>query len=187
MIAFLEGNIILKKDKFIILQTNNVGYKVFLSHQTLSRLPENGNQVKLFCYHNIKEDASDLYGFLSYDELEFFEILMDIRGVGPKAALEISILGPLDRIKQKILAQDESVFAGIHGIGEKKAKTIILELTGKINSFIKSKPSSDEAENALNQLGFTKQQAKDALSKVPSSIKNSEDRIKEALKNLGRN
>ena len=195
MIAFLDGNIILKKDKFIILEVNGIGYKVFLSHQTLSRLPENNGQinssnslrVKLFCYHNIKEDASDLYGFFTYDELEFFEILMDIRGVGPKAALEISILGPLDRIKQKILAQDESVFSGIHGIGEKKAKTIILELTGKINSFIRSKSSSDEAESALTQLGFTKQQAKDALSKVPLSIKNSEERIKEALKNLGKN
>lgn len=185
MIAFLKGNIILKKDKFIILEVNGVGYKVFLSHQTLSRIPEKAESLNLFCYHNIKEDASDLYGFFTYDELEFFEILMDIRGVGPKAALEISILGPLDRIKQKILAQDESVFAGIHGIGDKKAKTIILELTGKINSFAKSKPSSDEAEAALAQLGFTKQQAKDALSKIPSSIKNSEERIREALKNLG--
>jgi len=186
MIAFLRGNIILKKDKFIILEVNGIGYKVFISHQTLSRLPENGGQVKLFCYQHIKEDAADLYGFLTYDEMDFFEVLMDIRGVGPKAALEISVLGPLDKIKQKILAQDETVFAGIHGIGDKKAKTIILELTGKINSFAKLKPSSDEVEFALTQLGFTKQQAKDALSKVPSSIKNSEERIKEALKNLGR-
>lgn len=186
MISYLEGNIVFKKDRFIIVNVNQVGYKVFLSHQTLSRLPENGGQVKLFCYQHIKEDASDLYGFLTYDEMDFFEVLMDIRGVGPKAALEISILGPLDRIKQKILAQDETVFAGIHGIGDKKAKTIILELTGKINSFAKSKPSLDEAESALTQLGFTRQQAKDALSKVPSSIKGSEERIKEALKNLGR-
>jgi len=187
MISYLDGKIILKKDKFIIVEVNHIGYTVFLSRQTLLRLPEIERSIKLFCFQNVKEEALDLYGFLTYDELDFFEILMDIRGVGPKAALEISILGPLDRIKQRILAQDESVFAGIHGIGDKKAKTIILELTGKINAFAKSKPSLDEAESALTQLGFTKQQAKDALSKVPSSIKSSEERIKEALKNLGRN
>ncbi len=186
MIAFLEGKIILKKDKFIILEVNGIGYKVFLSSQTLLRLPEMESSIKLFCFQNVKEEALDLYGFLTYDELEFFEILMDIRGIGPKAALEISVLGPLERIKQKILAQDESVFSGIHGIGSKKAKAIILELTGKINTFTKSKPSLDEAESALMQLGFSKQQAKDALSKVPSSIKNSEERIKEALKKLGK-
>ena len=95
MIAFLEGKIILKKDKFIILETNGVGYKVFLNRQTLLKLPEIGQVIKVFCFHNIKEDVSDLYGFLSYDELEFFEVLNDIHGVGPKAALEISVLGPL--------------------------------------------------------------------------------------------
>ena len=186
MIAFLRGKIILKKDKFIIVDVNDVGYQVFLSGQTLLRLPEIGGEVKLFCYQNVKEAALDLYGFLAYDELEFFEVLMDIRGVGPKAALEISILGPLDRIKQKILNQDESVFAGIPGIGSKKAMTIMLELTGKLNTIAKAKPSSDEAETALTQLGFTRQQAKDALSRVPSSVKDSEERIKQALKNLGK-
>src|SRR5260221_6556524 len=99
MIAFLEGKVLLKHDKFIILLVNGVGYKVFLSHKTLSNLPQNTDNLKLFCFHNIKEDASDLYGFLNYDELDFFELLMDIHGVGPKAALEISVLGPLVQIK----------------------------------------------------------------------------------------
>ena len=67
----------------------------------------------MFCYQNIREDAQDLYGFLTYEELDFFELLNDIRGVGPKAALEISAVGPLDKIKDKILQQDENVFAGI--------------------------------------------------------------------------
>lgn len=186
MIGYLSGKIILKRDKFIILEVNNVGYKVFLSQQSLFSLPEIGGNLKLFCYHNVKEDASDLYGFFTYDEMDFFETLMDIRGVGPKAALEISAVGPLERIKDKILRQDENVFAGIPGIGAKKAMTIILELTGKIKMLGQKKGSADEAENALTQLGFTKQQAKDALSKVPGSIKNSEERIKQALKNLGK-
>src|SRR3989338_1573451 len=143
---------------------------------------------KIWCFHNVKEDASDLYGFFTYDELDFFEVLMDIRGVGPKAALEISSLGSLDKIKDRILAQDEKIFAGIPGIGTKKAMTIILELTGKIKmlSATKSKGPADPAVDALTQLGFSQQQAKDALRAVSPEIKGVEDRIKQALKNLGK-
>jgi len=186
MIAYLDGKIILKRDKFIIIEVNNIGYKVFLSQQNLFKLPEVGQNLKLFIYHNIKEDASDLYGFFTYEELDFFDILMDIRGVGPKAALEISAKGPLDKIKDKILKQDENVFAGVPGIGSKKAMSIILELTGKIKMLGQKKGSADEAEGALIQLGFSKQQAKDALAKVSSSIKNTEERVKLALKALGK-
>lgn len=186
MISFLEGKIILKKEKFIILEVNGVGYKVFLSRQTLLRLPEIGENLKLFTYQNVKEEALDLYGFLAYEGLEFFETLMDIRGVGPKSALDISDLGSLDKIKERILRQDEKIFEGIPGIGSKKAMTIILELTGKIKMLGNKKDSADESESALMQLGFSKQQAKEALSHVPSNIKNPEERIKLALKNLGK-
>lgn len=185
MIAYLEGKIILKRDKFIILEVAGVGYKVFLSRNSLLRLPEIGNNLKVYCFHNIKEEASDLYGFLTYEELEFFEILNDIHGVGPKAALEISVLGPLDKIKDRILAQDEKIFDGIPGIGAKRASSIILELTGKIKTFGQRGSSTDEAESALVQLGFSKQQAKDALSHI-SPAKPAEERIKLALKHLGK-
>lgn len=189
MISYLNGTIILKKEKFIILGVNNVGYKVFLSRQALLNLPENVENIKLFCFHNVKEDTSDLYGFLTYEELEFFEILNDIRGVGPKAALEISSLGSLEKIKDRILAEDPKIFEGIPGIGTKKAMTIILELTGKIKmlSSLKHKDSGDEAESVLIQLGFARQQVKEALSNVSPNIKNTEERVKMALKNLGRN
>jgi Holliday junction DNA helicase RuvA len=186
MIGYLNGRIILKRDKFIIVEVNNIGYKVFLSQQSLLKLPENSQDIKLFTYHNIKEEASDLYGFFNYDDLDFFETLMDIRGVGPKAALEISAVGPLDKIKDKILKQDENVFAGIPGIGSKKAQSIILELTGKIKMLGQKGQSFDEAENALIQLGFSRQQSKEALSQLSSNVKNTEERIKLALKNLGK-
>jgi Holliday junction DNA helicase RuvA len=184
MVSYLNGKIILKRDKFIILEVNNIGYKVFLSRQTLLKLPEIGETIKFFTYQNVKEEALDLYGFLTYETLEFFETLMDIRGVGPKSALDISSLGSLDKIKDSILKQDEKIFEGIPGIGSKKAMTIILELTGKIKMLGQKKGSADEAEGALMQLGFSKQQVKDALSHV--SGKNSEERIKLALKYLGK-
>ena len=186
MISSLTGKITLKKEKFIILEVNGIGYKVFLSRQTLLTLPEIGENLKVFTYQNVKEEALDLYGFLTYEGLEFFEVLMDIRGVGPKSALDISALGSLDKIKDRILKQDEKIFEGIPGIGSKKAMTIILELTGKIKMQSSKKDSADESESALMQLGFSKQQAKEALSYVPASIKNPEERIKAALKTLGK-
>src|SRR3989344_2901955 len=192
MIASLQGKIILKRDKFIILEVGQIGYKVFLSSQSLLKLPEIGTDinastplsVKLFCFQNVKEDALDLYGFFTYDELDFFETLMDIRGVGPKSALDIASLGSLEKVKDRILAGDVKIFQGIPGIGTKKAMTIILELTGKIKmlSTAKSKASGDSAEDALIQLGFTKQQAKEALKNVPTSVKDMEERVRLALK-----
>src|SRR3989344_7198788 len=188
MIAYLDGEIILKRDKFVILKVSGVGYKVFLSKKTLSNIPDNSDNLSLFCYQNVKEDALDLYGFLTYDELDFFEVLMEIRGVGPRSALDIASLGSLEKIKDKILKQDEKIFGGIPGIGLKKAQTIILELTGKIKLLdgAKSKGSSDPAEDALVQLGFSKQQAQEALKQVPQNIKEVEEKVRLALKNLGK-
>lgn len=185
MISYLVGKLILKKEKFIIIETNSgVGYKVFLSKNSILNLPEINSNIKLFTYLKVAENVLDLYGFFDYEELEFFDILCDIRGVGPKAALEIASLGSLEKIKDKILAQDETVFAGIPGIGGKRASTIILELTGKIKTITGKSQIADESESALVQLGFTKQQAKEALSFVPENIKTTEDRIKIALKSI---
>src|SRR3989344_3708080 len=177
MISYLHGNIILKKDKFIIVEIGGLGYKVFLSRQSLLKLPEIGGDIKLFCFQNVKEDVLDLYGFLTYEELDFFEVLMEIRGVGPKSALDIASLGSLEKIKDRILKQDEKIFAGIPGIGAKKAMTIILELTGKIKMIdnLKGKASKDPAQDALTQLGFSTEQAKEALKNIPSDIKNMEE------------
>ena len=165
-----------------------MGYKIFLSKKTLSEIPEIGQNLKVFCFLNVRENSLDLYGFLDSKELEFFEILEDIRGVGPKAALEISSLGSLEKIKERILSQDERLFDGIPGIGRKKAMTIILELSGKIKDVSKKKKTvkTDEAEEGLISLGFPREKAKDALSKVPKDMQDSEQRIKEALKILGK-
>lgn len=187
MIAYLQGKLILKKEKFIILDVNGVGYKVFLSQKSISKLPGIGENLKLFCFLNVGENFLNLYGFLGEKELEFFEFLEQIRGIGPKAALEISSLGPLEKIKGKILSEDEKIFEGIPGIGKKKAMAIILELTGKIKSESKKEKSAgDEVEDALLNLGFSKQKIKEALSKIPKEIKESQEKIKQALKFLGR-
>lgn len=188
MIAYLEGKIILKKEKFIILDVQGVGYKVFLSKMALSKLPEIDKILKVFCYLNVRENSLDLYGFLDSKELDFFEILENIHGIGPKVALEISSLGPLEKIKEKILSRDEKLFEGIPGIGRKRAMAIILELTGKLRDVSSQKKTAeiDEAEEGLVNLGFSRQNAKTALSQISKDIKDPEQKIKESLKILGK-
>lgn len=182
MISYLSGKIILKKDKFIVLDVNGVGYKVFLSKKTFSKIPETGG-LEVFCFLDVKETSLNLYGFLDAEELEFFKVLDSIRGVGPKAALEISSLGSLEKIKQRILSHDEKIFEGISGIGRKKSMTIILELSGKIKNLSEEKSlKADNSEDALVNLGFSRQKAKEALKKVSG---NDEERVKQALKILG--
>lgn len=182
MISYLKGILLFKKEKYIVIDVNGVGYKVFLSQKALSILPEIGQTINLHCFTNVREDALDIYGFLSEGELEFFETVEKIQGIGPKASLEISSLGSLDNIKERILNKDETVFDGIPGIGKKRAMTIILELTGKIKE-IKSSTLADEAEQGLINLGFSKQKAKSALGQISKSMP-VEERVKQALKLL---
>jgi len=189
MIAYLEGKIILQKEKFIILNVNHIGYKVFLSEKTISGITKANDEFKVFCFLNVRENSLDLYGFLDFKELEFFEILNGISGVGPKAALQISALGSLESIKDRILAQDEKIFEKISGIGRKRAMKIVLELSGKIKEFQKSKTPSmeiSETEEALINLGFSREVAKNAIAKVPKEIKDVDKKIEQALKILGR-
>ena len=185
MIAFLDGKLILKAEKYIVIDVSGVGYKVFLSHKSFFKLPEIGQTLKIFCFTDVKEKAIDLYGFADQKELEFFEVLNNIRGVGPKTALELSSLGPLERIKEKILAQDEKIFSGIPGIGQKKAMTIIIELGGKLKGVSGSaKKENSELKSALTSLGFNSQQISEVLAKIPKDLKKTEDQVKAALKLL---
>lgn len=184
MISYLKGRIISKRDKFIVLDVNNVGYKAFLSKKSLEQAKEQ-EEKEIFCFLDVKENSMNLYGFFKKEELEFFEILNSIRGIGPKAALEISSLGPIEKIKEKILKHDLNLFDSISGIGKKKARAIILELSGKIENFSDNKKTTDEAEDALVNLGFLRKDAKEALEKIPKDIEKSEERIKKALKLLG--
>jgi len=187
MISYLKGKIILKKEKFIILNVNNVGYKVFVSEKTLSNI--SGEEAELFCSLNVKETSMELYGFLDYEELEFFEILRSISGIGPKASLEIASLGPLENFKKEVEEGNTEIFENISGIGKKKAQKIILELSGKLKEAMKERKKSNETvseeSQALMNLGFSKQESQEALSKVPSGITSSEERIKKALEILG--
>lgn len=172
----------------MILSVNGVGYKVFLSQKTLTKIPQEDENLKLFCFENIRETAQDLYGFLSFEELEFFNLLNDIPSIGPKAALEVASLGPLEKLREAIEKGDEKILEGISMIGKKKAQMIILELSRKIKKVLPKKVSEnseDEALEALLNLGFPAQKVKSVLLKISKNI-DPKERVREALKLLGR-
>lgn len=185
MIHYLKGKVEFKKNKFVIIEVASIGYKVFCSPNTLKEISE-GQEVKLFTYLNPKEGSCDLYGFLTREGLELFEALKEISGVGPRTALDLSIYGSLENLKSVMDKAD--FYKEVKGIGEKKIKKILLELTGKIKEI--SKPQNffqeDEAVEALISLGFSRQKAKEVLKRIPSEIQETEEKIKEALKILGR-
>lgn len=187
MINYLEGKIIFKGEKFIILDVNGVGYKVFLSQKVLHKISQKDKELKLFCYLNVKENALDLYGFLTHKELDFFETLINIRSIGPKAALEIASVASMEKIKEAIESEDEDIVRELFNVGKKKAQLLILELSKKIKEKPKEKSvSEDEAFQALVNLGFSRDRVKSALGKVSKEIQDHEKRVKEALKTLGK-
>lgn len=189
MIALLQGKIELKTDKFVILNVKGVGYKVFCSGPTLKKLDKKAEKTKLFIHLYPRENLLDLYGFLSFEELEFFEILISVSGIGPKAALSVMMLAPVKTLKQAIASGQKTLLTKVSGIGQRTAERIILELKDKVFApvaDIQRLGSDSEAIDALVSLGYTNHQAREALKQVPAKIKGVENKIKEALKILGK-
>lgn len=179
MIAHLKGEIIKKTDKGIILSTGAVGYFVYLSKVIL---PQIEGKVELFIHHRIKEDASDLFGFQKYENLEFFMKLLSINGIGPKVALEILSV-PSQQIKTAIADNDVTTICKIPGIGKKTAQRIILELKDKLVDLDRSHQAvNEEAIDALSKLGYQRREINEKLKDLPNEIKSTEEIITHFLK-----
>lgn len=189
MIAYLEGKIIYINDKFLIINTGNVGYKVSVTGDTLLSYKEGGD-ISLFVYTAVRENSIDLYGFKNTEELSFFELLLDVSGIGPRSALAIIALAPINTIKRAIATGDVSYLNKVSGIGKKTAEKIIIELRDKLENYKDDTdtPSTLREEGdileALKSLGYSQNEARDALKQVSVSIEGTNARIKEALRVL---
>lgn len=191
MISLLEGTIEFKGEKFVVVNVNGVGYKVYLSLDTLLKIPEKSGKVKLWTYQYVREDTLALYGFLNFAELVFFEMLIGISGIGPKGALGILGVAPLDTLKKAIAAGDTSYLTRVSGIGRKTAEKVVLELKEKMaggKNMIDAPELKEEADalDALVSLGYSQREAREALAGVPRDITSAEKRIREALKKMER-
>lgn len=188
MIASVVGKVELKTVKYLVLGAGELGYKIFCSNRTLDKINQ-GETVKLFTHLHLREGVMDLYGFLSFDELEFFGLLISVSGIGPKAGLGVLSVASLDDIRASIASGQAGLLTKVSGIGKKTAERIILELRSKImvsGESVKKLIGDDEAFDALVGLGYSSRQAADVLKRVPAKIKRVEDRIKQALKLLSR-
>ncbi len=186
MIASLKGKVILKKQDFIILDVAGVGYKITCPSFILEKIKKE-DDLHLFTHLYFSQERIALYGFLKHDELEFFEMLISISGIGPKAALGILALAPVRALKDAIAQEDVSLLTKVSGIGKKTAERVILELKSKIKMDVggmKGTSGLSQAIDALLGLGYTVSQAREALSKIPKSADSVEEKVREALKQL---
>jgi len=192
MIGSIRGKIILKNEKFLIVETGGVGYKISVSANTLSKLAhsassgQNKTEVLFWIHSHVREDAFDLYGFMEQKELEFFEMLISVSGIGPKGALTILSIASIETLRKAIGTSDTSYLTKISGIGRKTAEKIVIELRDKMGDEKSdgSLESEMDALEALKSLGYSQNQAREALKKVSTNV-DINTKIREALKILG--
>lgn len=199
MYSFIKGTLVQSKDDFIVLENGGIGYKVFCLPQTQERLKKNENEICIYTYLYVREDAFSLYGFSSVEEHDLFIMLLQVSGVGPKAAqLLVASLRP-EQFALAILSGDIKTLTQVKGIGKKGAERLIVELKDKLKSYsftdvpdfqgvdavsVTENSVQGEAVSALVVLGYPVQEAGKA---VASSFKDGiqvEELIRLALRSF---
>lgn len=190
MISYLEGELILKKQDFIVVKSNGVGFRLFVGFDAGLL----GSNVALFTHMVVREDALSLYGFRTYEELELFEILISVSGIGPKSGMAILSLADPHTIKTAIIQEEPGILTRVSGIGKKTADRVILELKNKFTvedlGVLSDAAQSNvnehhDAIEALVGIGYGQNEVRKVLSEIPKD-KSLEERIRLALRELGK-
>lgn len=174
MIAYLKGTVHDKSPEQVIVDVRDVGYMLEISNQTYDELPAEGDEVELLVYHHVTDNDQRLFGFANQNEKDLFELLITVKGVGPKLGLTILSGLPAQQITGAIVQEDKSALSKIKGIGKKTAQRMILELKDKISEMVDATYSQDgatnissnvkeEAVSALQSLGFKKRDAEESI------------------------
>lgn len=181
MYAFIKGEIIDISEDNLVLECNNIGYNIRIPLSVTQRLPGIGATVKIYTYTSVREDAFNLFGFLSKDDLEIYKKLIAVNGIGPKGALSILSAMSADDLRFAILSGDAAAIAKAQGVGKKSAERIILELRDKVQFMgsaaadLEVLTSSDttaetnaknEAIEALTSLGYSPSDALRAVRQI---------------------
>lgn len=192
MISKLTGKIAHIDTKYIVLDVNGVGYKIAITSDSMNKLTGINKDMSFWTYLAIRENAMDLYGFINLSELNFFELLITISGIGPKTALGILNATTIQSLQTAIHTSDSSHLTKVSGIGKKMADKIVLELKDKID-LISHTPESESAMRddadvieALKALGYRDNESREALKKIDKTLKNTGSKVKAALKILGK-
>jgi Holliday junction DNA helicase RuvA len=185
MIGYLKGKIIDQGLKDVLILVSGVGYRVF-TNTTFLDLKETDKEVEFFTYLAVRENALDLYGFSTKKELDFFQMLLTVSGIGPKSAMSILSVANITTLSSAIRSGSSASLIKISGIGKKNAEKIVLELKDKIIDKVDGEMLyiDDDSLEALTSLGYSEKQAREALKN--SSGKTTEEKIKSALKYLNK-
>lgn len=195
MIKFVKGTLVHKDSSYIIVENQGIGYLIFTYSNSIFFLKHIGEDIQVFTSMIVREDDISLYGFESMDELDLFNKLIQVNGVGAKAGLSIfSALSEME-IKQAIYTEDTQTLTKANGIGKKTAQRIVIDLKDKINiseininTTYKKVEKSNEKEDAilvLTGMGFSKSDISKVIDDLEENLK-AEDYIKLALKDLGK-
>lgn len=183
MIATLTGKLTHKLSSSLVVDINGIGYELLTTVDDwgAAKLDE----IQTFhIYEQIREDAHNLFGFSELAAKELFIKLLSVNGVGPKVALATLSAAGVDRLTQAIASGDTSLLKGVAGVGKKTAERIMVELAGKVTTG--AAPIHDETYQALVGLGYSNAQAADAIANLPSEVTDVSERVKLALKGIGR-
>ena len=202
MLSYIIGEVAEISADTVVVENNGIVFNIKTSAMTIDSLPPVGDMVRIYTYLHVREDAMQIFGFLSKDELEVFKLLLNVNGIGPKGALGILSAISTDDLRFAVLSDDVNLIKSCPGVGAKTAQKLIIELKDKlrledafemaVNNNNKKNTVQDntvivmnEAVEALVSLGYSSKDAIAAVKKVENiQNKNSEQILKEALKGL---
>ncbi len=200
MYSYIKGILTDMEENLVVVEAGGIGYNIYTTGQTFDYLPSIGEEIKLYTYLNVREDAMMLYGFLTKDDLRVFKLLIGVSGIGPKGALAILSVMTTDDLRFAVLGEDVKAIAKAPGIGAKTAQRLILELKDKFSledafeqklahtgekETANASGAKNEAIQALVALGYSSSEAIKAVGNVEITLDtDAEFILKEALKNM---
>ncbi len=201
MYSYIRGTLTEQEEDLIVVEANGIGYNIYTTAQTFHYLPSVGEEIKIYTYLYIREDAMVLYGFLTKDDLRVFKLLIGVSGIGPKGALAILSVMTTDDLRFAVLGDDAKTIAKAPGVGTKTAQRLILELKDKLSledAFEQkfaheqakaaaggAKGAKNEAVQALVALGYSSSEALKAINGIEiTEDTDVENILKAALKNM---
>lgn len=201
MYAYFRGELVERNEDSIVVDVNGIGYNIFMSGGKAFEIGAEGDMVKVYTYTAVREDAINLYGFISKEDLNLFKKLISVSGVGPKVAQGILSYFSADQLIMAISAEDSKAISKAPGVGKKTAERIIIDLKDKVEDIYSlsdvvaaslkptgatgSRNDINDAVLALTTLGYSGVEAKTAVSKAAEAgVSGSDDLLKAALKYL---
>jgi Holliday junction DNA helicase RuvA len=190
VIATLQGIVTARGENFIVVETGGIGFKVHVTTPLLARWGKPGREVQLFTHFHLRENEMSLYGFEMEDELNFFELLLGVSGIGPKVALGILSTASVDSLRLAIAKGDIEYLTQMPGLGKKTAQRIILDVKGKleVEELIPVPPLSPldaEIIAVLTALGYSLSEAREAVASLPEEEMPLEERLMLAVRYFG--